>query len=106
MRDASSSSIWKWVSESDYQRALSVKFELNHLRFKRKKQCRNITATVRSAQDGLIFCVENSVMVEIKATTRRDDVHLAQALNYLECYKVQYAVCKTWPSKFGIQARA
>ena len=34
------------------------------------------------------FFVENSIMVEIKAITRLEDVHLAQALNYLECYKI------------------
>jgi GxxExxY protein len=27
-------------------------------------------------------------MVEIKATTKLEDVHLAQAMNYLECYKI------------------
>jgi len=30
--------------------------------------------------------VENQVMVELKALIRLEDVHLAQALNYLEAY--------------------
>ena len=32
------------------------------------------------------FFVEGIIMVEIKALTQLDDVHLAQAINYLEAY--------------------
>ncbi len=35
------------------------------------------------------FFVENRVMVEIKAVIRLEDVHLAQALNYLEAYGLE-----------------
>ena len=34
------------------------------------------------------FLVENTVMVELKALTKLEDVHLAQGLNYLVAYKV------------------
>jgi len=33
--------------------------------------------------------VEEKIMVEIKAVTRLDNVHLAQAINYLEAYKMK-----------------
>jgi GxxExxY protein len=33
------------------------------------------------------FFVENLIMVEIKAVIKLEDAHLAQAMNYLECYK-------------------
>ena len=52
------------------------------------------------------FFVENSIMVEIKAITKLEDVHLAQALNYLECYKIQSDFDKLWSKKFRVQARA
>jgi len=34
------------------------------------------------------FLVEEKVMVELKALTRMEDVHLAQAINYLEAYQL------------------
>jgi GxxExxY protein len=35
------------------------------------------------------FFVDNMVMVELKAVAYLEDVHLAQALNYLEVYNIQ-----------------
>ena len=35
------------------------------------------------------FLVEGRVMVELKAITGLENVHLAQALNYLEAYKME-----------------
>ena len=34
------------------------------------------------------FFVEGKIMVELKAITQLDDVHLSQAINYLEAYKM------------------
>ena len=34
------------------------------------------------------FFVEDAVMVELKAIVQLEDVHLAQAMNYLEAYHV------------------
>jgi GxxExxY protein len=34
------------------------------------------------------FVVENTVLVELKAIIQLEDVHLAQALNYLQAYKI------------------
>ena len=35
------------------------------------------------------FFVENKIMVEIKAVKELEDVHLAQAINYLEAYNMK-----------------
>jgi len=35
------------------------------------------------------FFVENKVMIEIKALIQLEDVHLAQAINYLEAYGLE-----------------
>lgn len=35
------------------------------------------------------FFVEGKIMVEIKAIVQLEDVHLAQAINYLEAYGVK-----------------
>lgn len=35
------------------------------------------------------FFVEDLIMVELKAIIKLEDVHLAQAMNYLEAYKME-----------------
>ncbi len=35
------------------------------------------------------FLVEDKIMIELKALTVLEDVHLAQALNYLEAYNLE-----------------
>jgi GxxExxY protein len=35
------------------------------------------------------FFVDENVMVELKAVIKLEDVHLAQAINYLEAYKME-----------------
>ena len=35
------------------------------------------------------FFVEGCIMVELKAVIQMEDVHLAQAMNYLEAYKME-----------------
>lgn len=40
-------------------------------------------------QDGLIFFVGDKIMVELKAIKELEDVHLAQAIVYLEAYGLE-----------------
>ena len=72
-----------------YQRALAIGMRLANLNFERDKemeiQYRNESIGIRRAD----FFVEGIVMVEIKAVVQLADVHLAQALNYVEAYKMQ-----------------
>ncbi len=35
------------------------------------------------------FLVEDNISVEIKALTKLEDVHLSQAMNYLEAYNLE-----------------
>lgn len=35
------------------------------------------------------FLVENTVLIELKAVTQLEDMHLAQAINYLEAYGLE-----------------
>jgi GxxExxY protein len=37
-------------------------------------------------EEELIFFIEVKVMLEIKAISQLEDVHLAQAINYVEAY--------------------
>ena len=71
-----------------YQRALSIEFELDQLHFTREQEMSIFYRDRAIGTRRVDFFVENLIMVEIKATTKLDGVHLAQALNYLECYKI------------------
>ena len=65
-----------------YQRALCIEFDLDRLKFDRE-QAMSIFYRDRAIGSRRVdFFVEDSIMVEIKAVTKLDDVHLAQALNY------------------------
>lgn len=45
------------------------------------------------------FFVENKIMVELKAVINLEDVHLAQAMNYLEAYKMKVGLLINFGSK-------
>ena len=45
------------------------------------------------------FIVEQKILVEIKAVIQMEDVHLAQALNYLKAYKLEVGLLINFGSK-------
>lgn len=45
------------------------------------------------------FFVENGIMVELKAIIQLEDVHLAQAINYLEAYNMETGLLINFGSK-------
>ena len=45
------------------------------------------------------FFVEDKVMVEIKAVIQLEDVHLAQAINYLEAYGLEIGLLINFGAK-------
>ena len=71
-----------------YQRALAIEFELQGLFFEREKE---MSLSYKGRDIGtrrVDFFVEKLIMVELKAVIQLEDVHLAQAINYLEAYKM------------------
>jgi GxxExxY protein len=71
-----------------YQMALAIEMTFNGLSFEREKE---MPIFYRQEQIGVRrvdFFVENCVMVELKALELLQDVHKAQAINYLEAYNV------------------
>ena len=72
-----------------YQRALFIELGLKGIIHEREKemplQYKNHDIGTRRVD----FFVEDKVMVEIKAVKELEDVHLAQAINYLEAYKME-----------------
>ncbi|HAR20139.1 MAG TPA: GxxExxY protein [Cytophagales bacterium] len=45
------------------------------------------------------FVVENKVLVELKAIVKLEDVHLAQALNYLKAYRLEVCLLINFGAK-------
>ncbi|HKL71863.1 MAG TPA: GxxExxY protein, partial [Marinilabiliaceae bacterium] len=45
------------------------------------------------------FFVEDKIMVEIKAIVNLEDVHLAQAMNYVEAYKMEIGLLINFGSR-------
>jgi GxxExxY protein len=45
------------------------------------------------------FIIEEEVMVELKALVKLEDVHLAQALNYLTAYQIEKGLLINFGSK-------
>lgn len=69
-----------------YQRALAKEMNLQGLGFSREHE---MTINYKGDEIGtrrVDFFVEGQIMVELKAVVQLEDVHLAQAINYLEAY--------------------
>lgn len=84
-----------------YQRALGYEFNRAHLEYQREieqdifyKDLQEPIGTRRAD-----FVVEGKVLVEIKAIIHLEDVHLAQALNYLKAYKLEIGLLINFGSK-------
>lgn len=72
-----------------YQRALSIEMNLLGLEHEREKEMDLRYKGYHIGQRRVDFFVENKIMVEIKALKELEDVHLAQAINYLEAYGME-----------------
>jgi GxxExxY protein len=82
-----------------YQRAFAVEMNLQGLVFEREKELPLIYKNHKVGTRRVDFFVEKVVMVELKALTRIEDVHLAQALNYLEAYKIEVGLLVNFGSR-------
>jgi GxxExxY protein len=71
-----------------YQRALSIEMNLRGIEHQREFEMPLSYKGVDVGQRRVDFLVED-ISVEIKAIINLDDVHLAQAMNYLEAYNLQ-----------------
>ena len=71
-----------------YQRALEIEMPLHNLTFGREMEMSIFYREHPIGTRRVDFFVEGKVMVELKAVIKLEDVHLAQAMNYLEAYKM------------------
>lgn len=85
--------------ESVYQKSLEIEMTLEGLSFVREKVMSIYYREIEVGRRRVDFFVENLVMVELKALIEMDDVHLAQALNYLEAYNIEIGLLLNFGSK-------
>jgi GxxExxY protein len=72
-----------------YQRALPHEMQLQRIGFSREFEMTVYYKDRRVGTRRVDFLVENAISVELKALTKLEEVHLAQALNYLEAYNLE-----------------
>ena len=72
-----------------YQRALQIEMQMEGLSFSREHEMPIFYRQEHIGTRRVDFLVENEVSVELKALTALEDVHLAQAINYLEAYDLE-----------------
>lgn len=72
-----------------YQKALEIEMHQQGLNFSREFEMPIFYRDQRIGTRRVDFLVENTVSVEIKAITKLEDVHFAQAINYLEAYNLE-----------------
>jgi len=74
-----------------YQRALSLEFREKELKFDRELEMpiyyKNYDEPIGRRR--VDFLVEEKILVELKAVSELNDIHLAQILNYLTAYKLE-----------------
>jgi GxxExxY protein len=72
-----------------YQRALAIEMSQQGLSFNREQEMQIFYKGVEIGTRRVDFFVEDKIMVELKAVIQLEDVHLAQAINYLEAYGME-----------------
>ena len=83
------SALGNGFQEVIYQRALAIEMADRGLSVSREHE---MPIYYRKQQIGTRradFLIDNVVMVELKAITQIEDVHIAQAMNYLEDYHLE-----------------
>ena len=82
-----------------YQRALAKEMDLQDVPFQREFEMPIFYKTEQIGTRRVDFLVYEKVSVEIKALTHLEDVHLAQAINYLEAYNLEVGLLINFGTK-------
>jgi GxxExxY protein len=93
------SALGNGFQEVIYQRALAIEMRYQGLYFEREKEMDVFYRGEKIGTRRVDFFVESKIMVELKALVALEDVHLAQAMNYLEAYKMEIGLLINFGSK-------
>ena len=82
-----------------YQRALAIELGKAGLGFAREMEMVVYYDGIEIGTRRVDFFVEDVIMVELKAIVSLEDVYLAQAMNYVEAYKMEVGLSINFGSK-------
>ena len=82
-----------------YQRALAIEMRMQNIAFVREQEMELNYKGYNVGTRRVDFFVEDKIMVEIKAIINLEDVHLAQAMNYIEAYNLEIGLLINFGSK-------
>jgi GxxExxY protein len=83
------SALGNGFQEVIYQRALQIEMSLANIPFSREFEMPIYYKNQHIGTRRVDFLVEGILSVELKAVTKVEDVHFAQAINYLEAYNLE-----------------
>ncbi|MBK7233405.1 MAG: GxxExxY protein [Saprospiraceae bacterium] len=82
-----------------YQRAMEIEMELQGISFNREQEMEVYYKHRQIGTRRVDFLVEGVISVELKAVIEILDVHLAQAINYLEAYDLEVGLLINFGAK-------
>lgn len=82
-----------------YQRALAIEMQLQNINFIREQEMPLQYKGYDVGTRRVDFFVEDKIMVEIKTIINLEDVHLAQAMNYVEAYNLEIGLLINFGAK-------
>ena len=82
-----------------YQRALAIELKLKDIAYEREFEMQLHYKGEQIGTRRVDFFIDGEVMVELKAVIQLEDVHLAQAINYLEAYNMEVGLLINFGSK-------
>jgi len=82
-----------------YQRALAIEMKMQGIEFSREHEMKLKYKGHDIGTRRVDFFVGDKIMVELKALTNLEDVHLAQAMNYVEAYNLEIGLLINFGAK-------
>ncbi|HEU4861647.1 MAG TPA: GxxExxY protein [Chitinophagaceae bacterium] len=93
------SALGNGFQEVIYQRALELEFRIMPLPYLRELEMPIYYPDQQIGTRRVDFLVDGKISVELKAIIKLEDVHLAQAINYLEAYNLEIGLLINFGSK-------
>ena len=72
-----------------YQRALAIEFKVAGIEYSREVEMPIYYREQHIGTRRVDFLIDGKISVELKAIIKLEDVHFAQAINYLEAYNLE-----------------
>src|SRR5437868_14927112 len=82
-----------------YQRALEIEFRNMELDYAREFEMPIFYLNEQIGTRRVDFLVQDKISIELKAIIKIEDVHLAQAMNYLEAYNLEIGLLINFGSR-------